>query len=146
MGEPTETLRALLQSFLVSLTGGGKNNPRTLSINHDQLAELVAETRHVLAAAIPPEQDGYSEGRGQSALFGKAHDLAMRATDMTALHLADRIYALATDRHAEGRIAGLEEAAKIAEDAVTYVVGEQRDLCDRIATAIRSTKANGETA
>lgn len=31
-----------------------------------------------------------------------------------------------------------ERCARVAEAAVTYVVGEQRDLCDRIAAAIRA--------
>ena len=45
----------------------------------------------------------------------------------------------------QAREDALEEAAKVAEGSVTYVVGEKRDLCDKIAAAIRSLSGKGRT-
>jgi hypothetical protein len=44
-----DTERALLQKFVASLTGGGKNARNLISVEHDRLAELVARSQRVLA-------------------------------------------------------------------------------------------------
>lgn len=48
-------------------------------------------------------------------------------------------YASHFARHrTQARAEAIEEAARVADVAVPYVVGEKRDVCDLIATAIRS--------
>jgi len=137
---PTEATeaRALLQSFLTSLTGNGKNNPRTLSINHDKLAELVAETRHVLSSAATeatPPHDGLREKiRCAASAFIRAYEVGeeeLTAGDLSAYFLAALPTIWEVPSHKTypcqerpitpeeareiGRIEGLEEAAKIAD-------------------------------
>lgn len=41
--------RSLLNRFLMSLTGGGKNRENVLSIDHDALVALVKDARKALA-------------------------------------------------------------------------------------------------
>jgi hypothetical protein len=50
--------RALLQAFVIALTDGGKNRRNCLSINHDRLAELVAEATAALKARPAPGSAG----------------------------------------------------------------------------------------
>jgi len=76
---------------------------------------------HALAAAIPPEQDGYAEGYRQAVVdAAEEADANAHADCEVAESIAAMIRKLVpttpTDRHAEGRIAGLEEAAKIADE------------------------------
>jgi hypothetical protein len=142
-----------------------------------------------LAAAIPPEQDGYAQGRAREVPAGyklpcdvhlppatvvragcdlSTLKLAMEAeyrprhfegNPRTSLHTP-------TDRHAEGRIAGLEEAATAFEKAISegYLTpANKTDQCEHgkfgwedciacyddalYAAAIRlRTIANGGTA
>ncbi len=116
------------------------------------------------AAAIPPEQDGYAEGRAREGCVGtmnperatyflerfKREEKLLGPHEQWALDYT--IAMLATDRHAEGWIAGLEEAAKIAEDkrptpetlGLDALYGYERARFE-ISTAIR-TIANGGAA
>lgn len=50
---PSPELRALVQAFLISLTGGGRNAVNTLSINHDGLAKLVKDAERSLSQTPP---------------------------------------------------------------------------------------------
>lgn len=50
--------RDVLAAFLISLTNGGKNRTKMLSINHDELVGLIARARALLTNGadvnIPP--------------------------------------------------------------------------------------------
>jgi hypothetical protein len=96
----------------------------------------IAVEEATLAAAIPPEQDGYAEGRAREVLDrqlnrrlegsgrqdGRAYDSASKVFVGDAIAA---MLAFATDRHAEGRIAGLVEALQPLADV--YITGAEDD-------------------
>jgi len=95
------------------------------------------------AAAIPPEQDGYAEAIGEGLrqwsieYSGGIFTSGMKreiATVILRQPAFAALLAFSTDRHAEGRIAGLEEAAKRlderAERARVAAIGGGMDPVD----------------
>jgi hypothetical protein len=193
MGEPTETLRAARHTWLRDLLLYGIQFTMYADATPEEVQEVIdglsesdeydpnvaalvqipkwcspCEAQEAVdryfAAAIPPEQDGYAEGRvlvpaeptpamieaGERAGWDHWNSMpAIKAIPAawSAMLAAAPAATSPTDRHAEGRIAGLEEAAKIihelaeAEDELLgYLALEAAE------DAIRSTIANGETA
>jgi len=118
---PSPELRALVQSFLISLTGGGRNAANTLSINHDELAKLVKDAEAALSQQTLPAPGEDRTDAQLLRLIAKDHArLAPNAyhTAETLVQIADRIEALATVAAAndEGFVRGIEAAAKVADD------------------------------
>jgi hypothetical protein len=110
MTAPTDnaTLRAAQVDAVFRAIHGADADPFHNPEGYDYAETIVA----ALAAAIPPEQDGYAEGRtyevDDRGLFCR-HCGRTSCRHHRVIGGGNFCDPVPTDRHAEGRIAGLEE-------------------------------------